>query len=93
MFFCVFSPFFSKWPQDEIGFDHPLIRLDYILMTRNLFSLSEVKLGFENGKKSLAAGVEITDTTQKTSDHFPVYASWRPATGNDFSNNYVELFT
>lgn len=64
-------------------------------MTRNLFSLNEVKPEFVNGKR-MAAGVEISEITQKTSDHFPVYASWLPGTNDACSNNaeqcYVELF-
>ncbi len=94
LFVNIFTSLF-KWPQDEIGFDHPLIRLDYILMTRNLFSFNKVKPEFANGKR-IVAGVEISDITQKTSDHFPVYASWQPATEGVCSNKVeqcsVELF-
>jgi hypothetical protein len=66
-----------EWSNDEIGFDHPLLRLDYILMSRNLFQ-SLHPTASSSFAVSLKAGIEINNITSHLSDHYPVYASFIP---------------
>jgi hypothetical protein len=72
--------FSSQWPKEEVGFDHPLLRLDYILMSRNLFQSLHPSSSSSASSSMipLKAGIEINNITSHLSDHFPVYASFIP---------------
>lgn len=44
---------------------HPLVRLDYILVSRNIVQNLSV------------AGIEKNNITDELSDHYPAFAKWK----------------
>jgi hypothetical protein len=84
----------KQWHEDEVGgMAHPLIRLDFILMSKNLYFQPDEdyfdSIVNDQTKKSvnpsafLHAGIDISNKTKLLSDHYPVFASWIPTGDNN----------
>jgi hexosaminidase len=69
----------GEWPHMPNGDKHPRVRLDYILISPAVLN-SSPQHAAGNGNK-FDAYIDVSNSTQELSDHFPVSVSWKTRDG------------